>query len=181
MIAYIVRWIIYFIGAGISIFIMGGLTIPDTWRVERTLLIPVSPTKLLEELGDLHHWQNWVPWSSEGDASQVNEYEGPDSGPGSKWSWHSEKFGAGWVEITGADLRNGVTYKAYLDLNGYQTSFQGLFTYDGKIDGALVTWRNFGTSGGNWVQRWSSLAKRRRLGRGMEDGLLKLKNQVAVF
>ncbi|WP_338052525.1 SRPBCC family protein [Rhodoferax lacus] len=72
---------------------------PDTFRVERSLLLPASGEQVLAQLQDFRRWAAWSPWEHI-DPTMQRSYSGLDSGVGAVYAWTATgKAGAGRMQI----------------------------------------------------------------------------------
>lgn len=75
-------------------------TKPDTFHVERSIVIAAPQSKVFALLSDFHQWPQWAPQDKE-DASMVRTYSGAASGVGAVSDWHGKgSTGKGRMEIT---------------------------------------------------------------------------------
>ncbi len=76
---------------------------PDTFRVERSIIISAPPEKLSALINDFHRWDEWSPWAKL-DPAMKTTYSGRPSGVGSIYEWEgNSKVGKGRMEILSAD------------------------------------------------------------------------------
>ena len=76
---------------------------PDTFRVERSIIINAPPQKLSALINDFHNWEQWSPWAKL-DPTMKTTYSGPSSGVGSIYEWEgNSKVGKGRMEILSSD------------------------------------------------------------------------------
>jgi hypothetical protein len=79
---------------------------PDTFRVERSIVIGAPPQKLSALINDFHNWEQWSPWAKL-DPTMKTTYSGPSSGVGSIYEWEgNSKVGKGRMEILSSDPAN---------------------------------------------------------------------------
>ena len=82
--------------AGLLLF---AATRADDLRVERKLVIAAPPERLYPLINDLHNFNRWNPYLAK-DLALKGSYEGPNAGPGAKYSWKGNKdVGTGSMEI----------------------------------------------------------------------------------
>ena len=74
-------------------------TRPDTFRVERSLVVSASPEKVFPLVNDFKNWTAWSPYEKI-DPRMNRRYGGAASGKGSTYEWAGNgKSGAGRMEI----------------------------------------------------------------------------------
>jgi uncharacterized protein YndB with AHSA1/START domain len=72
---------------------------PDTFRVERTLLIKAPPERVLAQINDFKSWPAWSPYEKKDPAMQ-RTLSGAPSGKGAIYEWNGDKnVGHGKMEI----------------------------------------------------------------------------------
>ena len=75
-------------------------TRPDTFSVQRALLIKASPEKIFPLINDFHNWSTWSPWEKM-DLAMKKTHSGSASGKGAVYAWEgNNKVGQGSMEIT---------------------------------------------------------------------------------
>ena len=74
-------------------------TRPDTFRVERSIVIDAGPSRIYALLDDFHHWERWSPWEKL-DPALKRTFSGPTSGIGAIYEWQGNRqAGQGRMEI----------------------------------------------------------------------------------
>lgn len=75
-------------------------TRPDSFRIERSVVIAAPPAKVFPLIDDFHQWEAWSPW--EGIDPQLKRtYAGAASGKGAVYEWDGNRnVGHGGMEIT---------------------------------------------------------------------------------
>jgi hypothetical protein len=172
------KWLLIVIGSLAAIFVVVGYMLPSKWTVSREITIAASPETIYEQVANLRNWQAWSPWTKEMDPTQVYTYEGPAEGTGAKWLWTSEKMGKGSLTIVDSEVKKGVAYKLFIDMEGQESHINGYLKYSPATSGQHVVWFDEGDAGDNLAQRWLTLMIKIMLGKEMDAGLQKLK-QVA--
>ena len=120
-------------------------TKPDTFRVERSMLIKAPPDKVFALINDFHQWEAWSPWAKRDPAMKAS-YSGAAAGNGAAYEWSGNReVGAGRMEILDAAAPTKVSIK--LDfmqpIEGHNTAEFTLAPHD---DSTTVTWAMFGPS-----------------------------------
>ncbi len=95
--------IIGIIAGVIAVAVVGVLayaaTLPNTFRVERSISIQAPPEKIFPLINELKTMNEWNPFAKQ-DPSMKITYSGPASGKGAAHAWTSDKAGEGRLEIT---------------------------------------------------------------------------------
>jgi Polyketide cyclase / dehydrase and lipid transport len=136
----IITIIIVVLIAGVLIF---AATKPNTFRVQRSVIINAQPKRIFAFINDFHKWDVWSPYEKL-DPAMKRTYSGSKSGKGSIYEWKGNmKAGQGRMEIVNAIQPSVVTIK--LDfmkpMAGHNTSE---FTLEPKWDSTKVTWTMYG-------------------------------------
>ncbi|MEK8033349.1 SRPBCC family protein [Ideonella sp. DXS29W] len=78
-------------------------TRPDTFRVERRMLIQAPPERVYGLVNDFHQWPLWSPWEKL-DPAMKRTLGGPTSGVGATYAWQGNKdVGSGRMEIKASE------------------------------------------------------------------------------
>jgi hypothetical protein len=114
-------------------------TRPDTFRVQRSVLINAPAEAIFPLINDFHSWVSWSPYEKK-DLHMKKTYGGPESGKGATYAWEgNNKVGSGKMEI----LDSTAPSKVLLSLEFFRpmkASNAGSFTLDPKDGGTEVTW-----------------------------------------
>lgn len=129
--------------AAVFIALGVGLSLPNTWRVERTVLIDAPPERIYALLSDLKRWQEWSVWTRAMDPLLRNAYEGPQEGVGAKWIWLGPEMGRGRLVIVSSEPTKGIELDQAIESEVVNSHASLRFTIeDGKT---RVTWIDEGT------------------------------------
>ncbi|MFK7957520.1 MAG: SRPBCC family protein [Lysobacterales bacterium] len=151
---------------------IGGLFLPDSAHVERSVTIDAPAAKVFPYLNDMQRFNDWSPWVGI-DPQATYEYSGPVSGVGAAMSWSSEdpSLGDGSMKITASQPGRVETY---LDF-GSQGDANAYYTLTESDSGTTVVWGFDTEFRGNIIQRYFGLAMDTLVGASYEEGLAKLK------
>jgi uncharacterized protein YndB with AHSA1/START domain len=148
---------------------------PDTFRVERSIVIKAPPEKIFPFISDLHQWEPWSPWEKM-DPALKRFYSGSNSGVGAIYEWQGNSdVGHGRMEITEVTAPSKVLLKLH-----FIKPFEARNTVEfvlGKVgDGTLVTQAMYGPS--PFISKLMSLAfsMDKMVGTKYEEGLGHLKS-----
>ena len=93
------RWTLATIVAAGLVFVGGGLLLPATTHVERSVLIERSPQQVFATLDSFARFNAWSPWA-EYDPQARYTFEGPARGAGARMRWVGNRaVGSGSQEI----------------------------------------------------------------------------------
>ena len=84
----------------IAAILVFAATKPDTFRIQRSIVIQAPPEKIFPLINDLHNWPQWAPQDRE-DPAIKRSFSGPQSGVGATSDWSGAgRTGAGRMVIT---------------------------------------------------------------------------------
>src|SRR5512139_1797308 len=93
------------IALGLAGLLTYAATRPDTFRLQRSLLIDAPPAKIHALINDLRQFNTWNPYEKKDPALQ-GSYRGPTAGPGARYEFRGNRdVGAGSLEITGSQAQ----------------------------------------------------------------------------
>jgi uncharacterized protein YndB with AHSA1/START domain len=112
---------------------------PDTFRVQRVLLIKAPPEKIFPHMNDLNAWRAWSPYEKK-DPDMKRTLSGAPAGKGAVYEWDGNKnVGAGRMEITESTAPSKILIK--LDfLKPFEGHNVATFTLVPKGDMTEVSW-----------------------------------------
>ena len=139
ILAYIVGAVVV-AAAGVVIY---AATLPDTFRLERSIVINAPPENVFAIVQDFRRSPEWSPWEKL-DPDLKRELSGAESGIGAIYAWEGNKdVGAGRQEIIEATPPSLVRVK--LD---FFRPFEANNTVDYSLapegDGTKITWAMYG-------------------------------------
>jgi Polyketide cyclase / dehydrase and lipid transport len=150
------------------------LTQPDTFRVERSIVIKAPPEKIFAQINGFHQWEAWSPWEKI-DPAIKRSYSGADNGKGAVYGWDGNKdVGQGRMEIVESTPSTGVLIKI-----DFMKPFEGhdmvQFTLQPQGDTTKVTQAMYGPS--PFVAKLMGLffSMDKMVGQKYEEGLASLK------
>ena len=95
-----IKKIIIAIAVLIAAVLILAATRPDTFSVQRAMLIKAPPGKIFPLINDFHNWGAWSPWEKL-DLAMKKTHSGAASGKGAVYAWEgNNKVGHGSMEIT---------------------------------------------------------------------------------
>ena len=120
-------------------------TQPDTFSVQRALLVKAPPEKIFPLINDFHNWSAWSPWEKL-DLAMKKTHGGAASGKGAVYGWEgNNKVGQGSMEITESTAPASVIIK--LDfIKPYEGHNIAEFTLQTQCDATNVQWLMHGSS-----------------------------------
>jgi uncharacterized protein YndB with AHSA1/START domain len=151
-----------------------GLLLPNTFRIERSIVINAPAEKIYPLIAEPKSWTKWGVWSRR-DPNMKMEFSGAASGAGAKWSWQSKSEGNGVMEFTAADPNRQIDYRLTLVDMGMVSRGALTLSAAGASPATKVSWTNEGEFGGNPFMRYFGLVMDRMVGKDYDGGLANLK------
>ena len=149
-------------------------TRPDTFRVERSVVIAAAPEAIFPLINDFHRWEAWSPWEKI-DPQLKRTYEGAAQGQGAIYGWSGNKdIGSGRMRITESVPPSRVVIQ--LDfITPFEAHNTVEFTLTPQGDGTRVTQAMYGPS--PFISKLMSLffSMDKMVGDKYEEGLAALK------
>ena len=119
-------------------------TKPDSFRVQRVVLINAPSDKVFPLINDMKAWTAWSPYEKK-DPAMKRTYGAVTAGKGATYAWDGDKnVGQGSIEIVESGPR-----KILLKLDfvkPFEAHNMGEFLLEPKGDSTSVTWATYGTS-----------------------------------
>ena len=127
--------------AGILLY---AATKPDSFRVQRVVLINAPSDKVFPLINDIKAWTAWSPYEKK-DPAMKRTYGAVTAGKGATYAWDGDKnVGQGSIEIVESGPR-----KILLKLDfvkPFEAHNMGEFLLEPKGDSTSVTWATYGPS-----------------------------------
>ena len=136
------------IGVIVAVAIAGMLlyaaTKPDSFRVQRVVLINAPAAKVFPLVNDIKAWTAWSPYEKK-DPAMKRTYGAVTAGKGATYAWDGDKnVGRGSIEIVESGPRK-ILFK--LDfVKPFEAHNMGEFLLEPKGDSTSVTWATWGPS-----------------------------------
>jgi hypothetical protein len=130
--------------AALALILIIAATKPDTFRVERSIMINASPATVAALINDFHNWPNWSPWAKL-DPNMKVTYTGIPGGVGSGYAWEGNaKVGQGSMKLTSAEANKTTIQLNFLKpFEGHNTA-EFLYTPQGPA--TRIDWVMYGSS-----------------------------------
>lgn len=146
---------------------------PDSFRVERSGLVPQSPDAVYARIVSFPAWKDWSPWE-ELDPEMQHTYGGMSGAVGSNFAWKGNgKAGAGKMTLTEAEPGRRIAIQLDFE-KPFEAHNQVVFTLVPEGAGTRVTWAMSGPS--PFISKVFTLFFNmdRAIGADFEKGLAKL-------
>ncbi len=130
---------------GVAVVLAIAASKPDSFSVERSVVISASPEQIFPHINDYHNWTAWSPWEKI-DPNMKRSYSGPESGKGAKYAWVGNgDVGEGDMEIVESDPSSKVQIKLHF-VKPFEGTNTALFTMQPEGKDTKVTWAMNGAS-----------------------------------
>ena len=127
--------------AGILIY---AATKPDSFRVQRVVLINAPPDKVFPLVNDIKAWTVWSPYEKK-DPAMKRTYGAVTAGKGATYAWDGDKnVGQGSMEMIESGPRKVVLKLDFV--KPFEAHNMGEFLLEPKGDSTSVTWATYGPS-----------------------------------
>jgi uncharacterized protein YndB with AHSA1/START domain len=150
-------------------------TKPDTFRVERSILVGAPPERIYPLIADFRQWTQWSPYEKL-DPAMKRTYSGASSGLGAIYAWDGNKdTGAGRMEIDEVTPPSKIHIR--LDfLRPFESSNIAEFTMMPEGDATRISWVMHGPA--NYVSKLMDTLfdMDQMIGKDFEAGLATLKS-----
>ena len=136
------------IGVVVVIAIAGILlyaaTKPDSFRVQRVVLINAPSDKVFPLINDIKAWTVWSPYEKK-DPAMKRTYGAVTAGKGATYAWDGDKnVGQGSMEMIESGPRKIVLKLDFV--KPFEAHNMGEFLLEPKGDSTSVTWATYGPS-----------------------------------
>lgn len=169
----IVKKVLLGLAAILVVILIYAATKPDSFRVERSLVINASPDTLYSLISDFKHFGKWSPWE-ELDPSMKKTYSGSESGKGAVYEWSGNSdVGSGRMEITDASASKVVMKLNFIEPFEAENMTEITLTPNGNS--TTVNWMMYGPS--PYISKLMTVFfdMDAAIGKDFEKGLNKLK------
>ncbi|HLM54411.1 MAG TPA: SRPBCC family protein [Pseudoxanthomonas sp.] len=167
-----IKWMLMAVAIAGLALVLGGLLLPSTTQVQRSIVIERPATEVFAILDSFQRQREWSPWSQD-DPQAVYSFGGPGSGVGAKMIWTGNAaIGSGSQEIV-----ESVPYRTIATRLEFDGSLAALrFDLEPEAAGTRVTWSMSSAHGYNPMHRWfGALLLEPMVGPDLERGLANLK------
>lgn len=118
---------------------------PDSFRVQRSIVINAAPARVYGLLEDFDAWRAWSPWEDK-DPAMTRSRNGPSMGVGATYAWEGNKaVGKGSMQITEMQPPQRLLIK--LDFTApFEAHNMAEFTLVDQGASTQLTWAMYGPS-----------------------------------
>lgn len=159
--------------AALAALLLFATTRPDSFSVERRVVIQAPPEKIQPLIADFHRWAEWSPWEKL-DPAMKRSFGGASAGVGATYGWQGNKdVGSGRMEVKSAAADKVSIQLDFIEpFEGHNTADFLLAPKDG---GTEVRWVMFGPA--TYVTKLMGVfvSMDSMIGKDFEKGLVQLK------
>jgi uncharacterized protein YndB with AHSA1/START domain len=139
------KTILAIVAVAIGAVLIYASTKPDTFRVERSIVIKAPAEKIFPFINDLHQWEPWSPWEKI-DPALKRTYSGANSGAGAVYEWQgNNEVGHGRMEISESTASSKVVLKLHF-IKPFEANNTVEFVLSKDGEGTRVTQAMYGPS-----------------------------------
>ncbi|GLP95647.1 polyketide cyclase [Paraferrimonas sedimenticola] len=156
-------------------FIVGGFLLPSQYLVRQEVRIQASSEQIHPMVADLSRWPDWSPWQHNNPDLELKLGE-QSFGAGANQAWFDNQGRQkGALEITHADLDQGVNYRMQVGSN----TAEGRVYYQAHgLSATRVFWEMRGEFSQPIVGPYMAWFTRVAVSKNFQKGLDKLRQQV---
>ena len=166
------KWLLGGVLGLVAVLLLGGLLLPGTFAVARSVQVNAAPDKVYAMVADPRRWKDWSVWMQRDPAMDVT-YSGAASGVGAVWAWKSKSQGDGRMSLTAAEPPARLAYDLFFP--DFGTTSTGELRFEPAAGGTKVSWTMQGDMGRNPLYHWFALFSDRLIGKDFDAGLANLK------
>ncbi len=158
----------------VAIILIGGMLLPNTYSVSRSINIAASDTVVYQNIADLNKFLKWNTWSKM-DPTSKYDLKGVPEQVGHQYHWAGEKSGEGEMSITGVTPYQQIKMDLKF-IKPFESLANVTFDLSKEAEGTKVTWAMSGDN--NIIGRWMCLVMGgmdKMIGKDFESGLRSLK------
>jgi uncharacterized protein YndB with AHSA1/START domain len=157
----------------VAVVLLLASTKPDTFRIERSVLIGAPPERVFGLINDLQQFNRWNPWLRKDPATE-QRYGQITQGPGASFAWVSNKTGSGSMTIAHSTAPTLMALK--LDfVKPMEAHNIAEFTLRPEAGGTRITWAMHGPAPLLVRVIHVFFSMERMVGPDFEEGLAQLK------
>lgn len=174
------KTIFIIVAVAVGAVLIYAATKPDTFRVERSIVVKASADKIFTLINDLHQWEPWSPWEKL-DAALKRTYSGANSGVGAVYEWQGNRdVGHGRMEITESTLHTKIVLNLHF-IKPFEANNTVEFLLGKEGNGTRVTQAMYGPS--PYISKLMSLvfSMDKMVGSKYEEGLGNLKALAEII
>jgi uncharacterized protein YndB with AHSA1/START domain len=162
----------------IAIVLTLASTKPDTFGVQRSVVVKAPAERIFPFINDFHQWANWSPWENR-DPAMKRTFGGSESGKGAVYAWNGNKnVGSGRMEILDALSPSRIVIKLdfFKPFEGHNTAEFSLRPQSEAGPATSINWVMHGPAPFTHRLMQVFMNFDKMIGKDFEAGLAKLKS-----
>lgn len=158
-----------------AIILIGGMFLPKTYSVSRSIEIKANDSTVYRNIADFNAFGTWNPWAKMEPSAKI-KVSGPIAEPGHLYEWEGNQTGQGYMKILSVQPQKEVDIELKF-IKPFESLANTRFTLDKLPQGSKVTWNMSGENNliGKWMCVFVSMDK--MIGKDFEYGLQSLKEK----
>jgi hypothetical protein len=160
----------------IAAFLVYVATRPNSFQLQRSIVIDTPPDKPFALVNDFHQWTRWSPFDNI-DADLKRTFEGAPAGKGAVYGWEGKKSGAGRMEI----LESAPAAKVLIKLDfikPFEAHNTATFTFVPVGNTTTATWTMTGPMKFMNKLMTTFMSMEKMVGGQFEQGLASMKTEA---
>ncbi|MEJ6980630.1 SRPBCC family protein [Pedobacter sp. P351] len=166
----IILLVIVFLAA---FFFIGGMLLPKTYQVKRSISINAPDSVVYNNIADFNNFLKWNPWYKMEPSARI-KIAGTAGQPGHLYTWEGEETGTGQMLIKNIVPQKLVDIELKF-IKPFENTAKTKFQLDAKENTTVVTWIMEGENKSS-MDRWMGLGMDSMIGGDFESGLKELKS-----
>ncbi len=171
----VVKFLGIVLAALFVICVVGGLILPDHWKVEASIVVNATPERVHQEIATPRNFVKHAEKSAKSQGytgSFEYDFGSVESGKGAWWISKTDDSRV-QIWITESDAATGIEYEGAIEKD--EVNDHGSITYKAVEGGTLVTWTDKGELGIPVAGPWFGMALSSQLEKAFQGILLEVK------
>jgi hypothetical protein len=165
----VILWIVVALAA---IVVIGGLLLPKTYSVSRSITINAKDSVIYNNVANFNNFLKWNPWNKMEPTAKVT-VTGPLAQEGHLYQWNGDETGQGQMKITKAVPFSLIDIDLTF-IKPFESKADTKFDIIPSSSGTKVVWSMSGENQAV-IERWFGLTMDSMIGKDFESGLRSLK------
>lgn len=162
------RIILSIVAILVALFFIGGMLLPKTYRISRSVVIQASDSVVYMNVTDMNNFLKWNPWTKMEPEAKVT-ISGTPAQVGHLWEWMGKKTGSGQMELIKASPYSLAEFQLSF-LEPFESQSICGFTFNKIPQGTEVEWYMSGEAN-SIPDRWMGLSMDMMMDKDFTSGL----------
>jgi hypothetical protein len=157
------------------IFFVGGLFLPNTYSVSRSIVINAPDSVVYRNIADFNEFYKWNPWAKM-EPTAKTKITGPIAQPEHLYEWQGKETGAGYMKIKNLEPNKMIDIELKF-IEPFESLADTRFDITPEGTANKVSWTMSGDQ--NMISKWMCVfvSMDSMIGKDFEDGLNFLKEK----